>query len=476
MALTKILMLPVLTHSASAWMNWQSLNPLPAVFPDVLVRAVADQTFVLQLDTPSWSAGSGSSSTPSQYLGCNGYGTDNKNLASLWTIINGQLINLSEGGYLSAATDDAQSGSPFSPSPRVQALSSGFALSSGGLLNWVNDGFSQGAAKFCQQESDGLVVTYSGTAPNGCLSSNLRAISPGSTGSSPGGSSGVSTGGSTGGSTGSAGGSTGPSSGDSNGGASGGSSGVSSGISSGGSKGGSSESSSGGSTGSSNGGSAGESKEDPAGDSTVAPTDEASPTSADSASSATSAAAPSSTNAGPKCQVQTGTNPPTFSPNAESPSAEDVENASIAWLNDVCTVDSFLNKPVGGPTSLETTIAFAIDEPVQLATLSSIPNLSKAGQSAAAALEANFPGIPANLDNLKNGKATAQAATAGVNLVRCCVVLRSIGVLIQEASAATGAFSNTTVPQPVYPVPCASLDCSGGASPGTSGTGWFVTA
>ena len=433
MALSKFLVLPVIAHIANAWVNWQSLNPLPAVFPEVLSRAASDQAFVLQLDSPSWSTGSGSSSAPMQYLGCNGYGTDNKNLASLWTIINGQLISLTEGGYLSSGADDAQTGSPFSPSPRVQALSSGFALSPGGSLTWVNPGFSQSAAKFCQQKSDGLVVTYSGAAPVGCLDTTLRAVSSAPTDSTTGASKGSATGGSTGSSIGA-------------------------------SKG----SSSGGSSGTSEGSSTGDSPEDAASDSaTKTPKD---------TTTATSAAVATSTNAGPKCQLQTGTNPPTFSPNLEDPSAEDVENASIAWLNDVCTVDSFLNHPVGGPTSLETTIAFAIDEPVQLKTLSSIPNLSKAGKSAAAALEGNFPGIPANLYNVQNGTATTQLATAGINLVRCCVVLRSIGILIKEASAATGAFSNTTVPQPVYPDPCASIDCLAGASPGTTESGWFVTA
>ena len=168
-----------------------------------------------------------------------------------------------------------------------------------------------------------------------------------------------------------------------------------------------------------------------------------------------------------QCKVQTGTSPPTFQPNLDNPSAQDVTDPATAFLNDVCTVDSFLNHPIGGPTTVDTAVACALDEPVQLKTLSSVVNLSKSGKDAVAALEANFPLIPANLINLQSGIATPQLATVGINMVRCCIVLPAIGTLIQEASAVTGAFSNVTIPQPVYPIPCSSIDCSKGPSPGT---------
>lgn len=45
------------------------------------------------------------------------------------------------------------------------------------------------------------------------------------------------------------------------------------------------------------------------------------------------------------CQVGTGTTVPDLSPNLANPSAVDVERAILAWLNDVCTVDSSLGAP-----------------------------------------------------------------------------------------------------------------------------------
>lgn len=170
----------------------------------------------------------------------------------------------------------------------------------------------------------------------------------------------------------------------------------------------------------------------------------------------------------PLCQVQTGTNPPTFQPNLDNPSAEDVTNAALAFLNDVCTVDSFLNAPIGGPTTVDTAAAHAVDEPTQLKTLASVVGLTKAGTEAVAALEANFPCIPANLINIQKGISTPLLGTTGINMVRCCMVLPAIKTLIQDAAAATGAFSNVTIPEPVYPFACSAIDCSQGASPGTA--------
>lgn len=172
--------------------------------------------------------------------------------------------------------------------------------------------------------------------------------------------------------------------------------------------------------------------------------------------------------AAPKCQVQTGTSPPQFQPNLSNPTAGDVTNAALAFLNDVCTVDSFLNHPVGGPTSVDTAVAHAEDEPVQLKTLASVVGLTKAGKDAVAALEANFPLVPGNLINLQKGKTSAEVATIGINLVRCCIVLPAIDTLVKDASAITGAFSNVTIPEPVYPIPCSSINCASGASPGAT--------
>ncbi|MER5927760.1 hypothetical protein [Streptomyces mirabilis] len=71
----------------------------------------------------------------------------------------------------------------------------------------------------------------------------------------------------------------------------------------------------------------------------------------------------------PTCEVQTGTQVPDLTPNLANPSAQDVTNAALAWLNEVCTVDSFLNNPGG---TLESTLTVASDEPNQLATLTGL--------------------------------------------------------------------------------------------------------
>jgi len=138
-----------------------------------------------------------------------------------------------------------------------------------------------------------------------------------------------------------------------------------------------------------------------------------------------------------------------------------------AWLNDVCTVDAFLDDPTGA-TALETVQAFAADEPNHLKTLAALPDLGRAGRDAAAALEANFPSIPANLDNLASGAATAALATTAINFNRCCVVLPAIDTLVREAAAVSGAFADEDVPSPMFPDPCGAIDCPSGVSAGAA--------
>ncbi|KAH8598476.1 hypothetical protein B0O99DRAFT_483750, partial [Bisporella sp. PMI_857] len=144
--------------------------------------------------------------------------------------------------------------------------------------------------------------------------------------------------------------------------------------------------------------------------------------------------------------------------------AEDIVNATLAWANEVCTVNSFLNRPRDTKTTLNTVIAYASDEPTQLKTLASLPNLSVAGLNAAEVLKANFPMIPANLVNVRLGKTTTYTALVAINFMRCCTVLPAIEILFKEASVASGAFSDGVVPKPIRPLPCASIDCSSGAS------------
>lgn len=135
-------------------------------------------TFVLQLATPLWSNGK-KTSDPVQYVGSSGYGTDNAHLAMVWTIINGQLASLTEGGYISAPSlDGGPSPIPLAPSSRMNAISSGFGVSSDSTLQWTNSLFPQGSANFCQQKSDSAIMSYCGNAPDGCVESHLVAVSP----------------------------------------------------------------------------------------------------------------------------------------------------------------------------------------------------------------------------------------------------------------------------------------------------------
>ncbi|KJZ75277.1 hypothetical protein HIM_05203 [Hirsutella minnesotensis 3608] len=163
------------------------------------------------------------------------------------------------------------------------------------------------------------------------------------------------------------------------------------------------------------------------------------------------------------CQVQNGTSVPDLRPNLANPSKTDVERAIIAWLNEVCTVDSFLNNPHGA-TSLDTAIAWATDEPNQLKTLSSVRGLNQNGKNAAAILEANFPSVLGNLDNAKTGKSNIHIATMAINFDRCCTVLPAIGVLVRAAAEACGAFKGSPVPQPKLENVCARFRCQDAAS------------
>lgn len=169
-------------------------------------------------------------------------------------------------------------------------------------------------------------------------------------------------------------------------------------------------------------------------------------------------------NIAPGCWAQIGNKVPDLQPNLANPTRSDVEKAVVQWLNDVCTVDSFLNKPVGGPTDLKTTIVWAEDEPTQLKTLSSVIGLSDAGKAAAAVLEANFPAIPNNLHNVQNGLSNAKLATTAINFSRCCIVLPAIKTLVEAASQAVGAFANSAVPEPQFPNPCLNIACESGSS------------
>ncbi|KAG4033555.1 hypothetical protein MFRU_004g00620 [Monilinia fructicola] len=153
------------------------------------------------------------------------------------------------------------------------------------------------------------------------------------------------------------------------------------------------------------------------------------------------------------------------------PTSNDVKNSLNNWATSVDTVNAYLDDP-NNSTKLNTAIAFAKDEPVQLATLMKTPNLSPAGIKSAKVLMANFPSIVSNLQNVKTGVMTTDDATMAVNFNRCCTVLPNIGTLWE---AATNASKVQDKPPPNLEAQCAMMSCMVGVSGAQAQTASNVT-
>ncbi|KAF7954347.1 hypothetical protein EAE96_005472 [Botrytis aclada] len=145
---------------------------------------------------------------------------------------------------------------------------------------------------------------------------------------------------------------------------------------------------------------------------------------------------------------------------ATPPTANDVKNSLNNWATSVNTVNEYLDDP-NNSTKLKTAIAFAKDEPVQLATLMKTPNLSPDGIKSAKVLMANFPSIVSNLQNVQTGVMTTEDATMAVNFNRCCTVLPNIGSLW---AAATNASKVQESPPPNLEAQCGMMNCNVGVS------------
>ncbi|QSZ36551.1 hypothetical protein DSL72_006431 [Monilinia vaccinii-corymbosi] len=145
---------------------------------------------------------------------------------------------------------------------------------------------------------------------------------------------------------------------------------------------------------------------------------------------------------------------------ASPPTANDVKNSLDNWAASVNTVNAYLNDP-NNSTKLTSAIAFSKDEPVQLGTLMKVPKLSPAGVQAGKILMANFPPIVSNLEMVKTGGMTTEAATMAVNFNRCCTVLPNIEILW---NAATNASKIQDRPAPNLEGQCAQMSCIAGVS------------
>ena len=150
------------------------------------------------------------------------------------------------------------------------------------------------------------------------------------------------------------------------------------------------------------------------------------------------------------------TPPRTLNP-SDPPTAEDVVNAISNWGTDIETVNVYLNTPTAG-LNLNKAIAYAQNEPLQLATLMKVTELSTAGQNAAQLIAANFPIIPDDLEAISSGSTTTDAGLAAINSVRCCTVLPAIGTLWTAAAKASNAGITPSAPQRANA--CASITCT----------------
>ncbi|CZR54249.1 uncharacterized protein PAC_04132 [Phialocephala subalpina] len=125
------------------------------------------------------------------------------------------------------------------------------------------------------------------------------------------------------------------------------------------------------------------------------------------------------------------------------------------WIEDVDTVNSFLNValalPLGGPLKARASnaLAFAQDEPTNVAFLKTTPGIDSAGLAAASELERVFGGV---LDQLRNvvdqpgNLAVAISAVKQININRCNNVLPSAETLWRSAATAANISTATFPP------------------------------
>lgn len=131
-------------------------------------------------------------------------------------------------------------------------------------------------------------------------------------------------------------------------------------------------------------------------------------------------------------------------------SGQQIFDSINAWINDVDNVNAFLNQAHtltgqdladGATTALD----FAMDEPVQLSIEGSLTNLSPDGQSAVAALQAQFGNVITGLQGIIADPNDTNGVLGFLELIndtRCNTVLPSLDVLWPAAADASGAPPN----------------------------------
>ncbi|KAK8017077.1 hypothetical protein PG993_015266 [Apiospora rasikravindrae] len=141
------------------------------------------------------------------------------------------------------------------------------------------------------------------------------------------------------------------------------------------------------------------------------------------------------------------------------PSTGEVKGAIQDWLQDVKTVNAFVDMR-SPPTSAQASNAlqFAKNEPNDLMVLSRICDVSDRYNRAVKNLNKVFGGVLSNLQSIVDNPSSAPQAVANINQIRCCNVLPDLDVLWREAAERYRIKGQvqTNVPRPQA---CRSVRC-----------------
>ena len=152
------------------------------------------------------------------------------------------------------------------------------------------------------------------------------------------------------------------------------------------------------------------------------------------------------------------------------PSTSAVENAINTWIDDVKSVNFFLdNTPAIGTFALvqraQQALNSANDEPNELNVLASICELNSSPnsqyQNAVATLEQIFSNVPTSLQNIIKNSGNGGLVAADIqeiNAVRCCSVLPSLDILFLQAAEDYGLVGVTGTSAP-RPNACSRFNC-----------------
>ena len=86
-----------------------------------------------------------------------------------------QMDQLSNHGLVFSTSGDVPF-APFVASSSIGSISTGFSLSSSGLLEWRNENFDNQVARFCGTSNPtAIIAVFKGDLPSGCMAVGLIA-------------------------------------------------------------------------------------------------------------------------------------------------------------------------------------------------------------------------------------------------------------------------------------------------------------